>query len=601
MPPQKPRWMLWLQKSWQNKALWKNTQDPLPTARQGIFLLNHVEEFDILKSRSLWMERNIMFVKIKADIRHWLRELDKKYFCVMLGFAVMVYFPLISLKLTNTVDGLWTTAEYMAGAWELSNGRWFWLVTSFLRFSLQLEPINAVVCLVLVSLGVTKLHMTFKTVHEGRTSCLDWLAGLCYLANTVIGCYLSFAHQSVEFGLAFYLSVLAAVCVIRSRSIAAGIAQGAFLLALSLGLYQTDLACFCMVLLAWFLVLLFRGEEGIKLRYYIAKCLGSAVCGAALYWGILQIILKISGVAMTNYQGGASTSPLNMLKSLPQSIVKCYAQFWDYFFGDTVRHNVLQSFGVLYALAFLVVGAALVHRLAVVLRRKDAETAFYAVAAVLVMPLASVIFLLAASQATFYIPMAGGTALFFPVCFWLLDAVQPASNTETLGKNKAGKVKKAALLLAAAGILYGSVFMSAIDQQAMYEGRKATKQIADLVAGELVAEGYYDLPEKLPVMLVGRPSASPLFRTHIIYWDANDYAQVGLFEKENAATMRYSWNAVFRDLTPMQLELCSDEVYDELIRTEEIKRMPTFPEKGSMQEMDGVYVIKISEDYLIDE
>lgn len=70
-------------------------------------------------------------------------------------------------------------------------------------------------------------------------------------------------------------------------------------------------------------------------------------------------------------------------------------------------------------------------------------------------------------------------------------------------------MKKAALLLAAAGILYGSVFMSAIDQQAMYEGRKATKQIADLVAGELVAEGYYDLPEKLPVMLVGRPSAKP--------------------------------------------------------------------------------------------
>lgn len=441
-----------------------------------------------------------MSVKIKADIRHWLRELDKKYFFVMLGFAVMVYFPLISLKLTNTVDGLWTTAEYMAGVWELSNGRWFWLVTSFLRFSLQLEPINAVVCLVLVSLGVTKLHMTFKTVHEGRTSCLDWLAGLCYLANTVIGCYLSFAHQSVEFGLAFYLSVLAAVCVIRSRSIAAGVAQGALLLALSLGLYQTDLACFCMVLLA-----------------------------------------------------------------------------------------------------FLVVGAALVRRLAAVLRRKDAETAFYAVAAVLVMPLASVIFLLAVSQATFYIPMAGGTALFFPVCFWLLDAAQPASNTETSGKNKAGKVEKAALLLAAAGILYGSVFMSAIDQQAMYEGRKATKQIADLVASELVAEGYYDLPEKLPVMLVGRPSANPLFRTHVIYWDANDYAQVGLFKKENAATMRYSWNAVFRDLTPMQLELCSDEVYDELIRTEEIKRMPTFPEKGSMQEMDGVYVIKISEDYQLDE
>lgn len=370
-----------------------------------------------------------MSVKIKADIRHWLRELDKKYFCVMLGFAVMVYFPLISLKLTNTVDGLWTTAEYMAGAWELSNGRWFWLVTSFLRFSLQLEPINAVVCLMLVSLGVTRLHMLFKPAWM-RTSCIDWLAGLCYVSNVVVGCYLSFHFIAPEYGFSFFFAMLATEHVIRGKSAVSSIVPAAVLLALSLGLYQTNLACFCLVLLAWFLVLLFRGEEGIKLRCYIAKCLGSAVCGAALYWEILQIILKISGVAMANYQGGASISPLNMLKSLPQSIVKCYAQFWDYFFGDTVRHNVLQSFGVLYALAFLVVGAALVRRLAVVLRRKNAETAFYAVAAVLVMPLASVIFLLAASQATFYIPMAGGTALFFPVCFWLLDSARPASNTQ---------------------------------------------------------------------------------------------------------------------------------------------------------------------------
>ena len=600
MPPQKPRWMLWLQKSWQNKALWKNTQDPLPTARQGIFLLNHVEEFDILKSRSLWMERNIMFVKIKADIRHWLRELDKKYFCVMLGFAVMVYFPLISLKLTNTVDGLWTTAEYMAGAWELSNGRWFWLVTSFLRFSLQLEPINAVVCLVLVSLGVTRLHMLFKPAWM-RTSCIDWLAGLCYLANTVIGCYLSFAHQSVEFGLAFYLSVLAAVCVIRSRSIAAGVAQGAFLLALSLGLYQTDLACFCMVLLAWFLVLLFRGEEGIKLRCYIAKCLGSAVCGAALYWGILQIILKISGVAMTNYQGGADISVSGILKNLPSSVAKCYELFYRYFFGTLVKHNMLQETAVVFVLIFCVVGAALACRLVRLIRRKDWENTFYGTAALLVLPMMCTVFMVATSQASFYIPMSGGLALFLPVCFWLLDSSREGETACDAFRKCWNKAEKALILLTAAAVVYGSVFMSAVDQQAMYEGRKATKQIADLVAGELVAEGYYDLPEKLPVMLVGRPSASPLFRTHVIYWDANDYAQVGLFEKENAATMRYSWNAVFRDLTPMQLELCSDEVYDELIRTEEIKRMPTFPEKGSMQEMDGVYVIKISEDYLIDE
>ena len=541
-----------------------------------------------------------MLKTIKQNILQWWNELDKKYFLGMLLFSSFVFFPLVSQRLTNAYDGMWTTAEYWAGGWEFSNGRWLWPVFSFLRFSLQLEPINAVVCLMLVSLGVTRLHMLFKPAWM-RTSCIDWLAGLCCLANTVIGCYLSFAHQSVEFGLAFYLSVLAAVCVIRSRSIAAGVAQGAFLLALSLGLYQTDLACFCMVLLAWFLVLLFRGEEGIKLRCYIAKCLGSAVCGAALYWGILQIILKISGVAMTNYQGGADISVSGILKNLPSSVAKCYELFYRYFFGTLIKHNMLQETAVVFVLIFCVVGAALACRLVRLIRRKDWENTFYGTAALLVLPMMCTVFMVATSQASFYIPMSGGLALFLPVCFWLLDSSREGKTACDAFRKCWNKAEKALILLTAAAVVYGSVFMSAVDQQAMYEGRKATKQIADLVAGELVAEGYYDLPEKLPVMLVGRPSASPLFRTHVIYWDANDYAQVGLFEKENAATMRYSWNAVFRDLTPMQLELCSDEVYDELIRTEEIKRMPTFPEKGSMQEMDGVYVIKISEDYLIDE
>ena len=54
--------------------------------------------------------------------------------------------------------------------------------------------------------------------------------------------------------------------------------------------------------------------------------------------------------------------------------------------------------------------------------------------------------------------------------------------------------------------------MSAVDQQAMYEGRQATKELSDLIAQTLVNEGYYD--NEIPVMLVGNASNSPLFRTH---------------------------------------------------------------------------------------
>ena len=291
-----------------------------------------------------------MSVKIKADIRHWLRELDKKYFFVMLGFAVMVYFPLISLKLTNTVDGLWTTAEYMAGAWELSNGRWFWLVTSFLRFSLQLEPINAVVCLVLVSLGVTRLHMLFKPAWM-RTSCIDWLAGLCYVSNVVVGCYLSFHFIAPEYGFSFFFAMLATEHVIRGKSAVSSIVPAAVLLALSLGLYQTNLACFCLVLLAYFLLLLFQNGEKQKIREYICKSLASAASGAVLYLLILKITLWATGTAMADYQGGADISVSGILKNLPSSVEKCYELFYRYFFGTLVKHNMLQETAVVFALS----------------------------------------------------------------------------------------------------------------------------------------------------------------------------------------------------------------------------------------------------------
>lgn len=469
----KRRWMHWLQKSWQNKALWKNTQDPLPTARQGIFLLNHVEEFDILKSRSLWMERNIMFVKIKADIRHWLRELDKKYFFVMLGFAVMVYFPLISLKLTNTVDGLWTTAEYMAGAWELSNGRWFWLVTSFLRFSLQLEPINAVVCLVLVSLGVTRLHMLFKPAWM-RTSCIDWLAGLCYVSNVVVGCYLSFHFIAPEYGFSFFFAMLATEHVIRGKSAVSSIVPAAVLLALSLGLYQTNLACFCLVLLAYFLLLLFQNGEKQKIREYICKSLASAASGAVLYLLILKITLWATGTAMADYQGGADISVSGILKNLPSSVEKCYELFYRYFFGTLVKHNMLQETAVVFALIFCVVGAALACRLVRLIRRKDWENTFYGTAALLVLPMMCTVFMVATSQASFYIPMSGGLALFLPVCFWLLDSSREGKTACDAFRKCWNKAEKALILLTAAAVVYGSVFSRRCMRDARQQNKSRT-------------------------------------------------------------------------------------------------------------------------------
>lgn len=539
-----------------------------------------------------------MLKAIKQNILQWWNELDKKYFLGMLLFSSFVFFPLISQRLTNAYDGMWTTAEYGAGGWELSNGRWLWPVLNSLRFSIQLNPINAMACLTTVSLGVTLLRQLFEKESGVRASWLSWLAGAGYVSNVVVACYLSFAHQSPEFGISFFLSVMAAYCAIRVEKMIVGIISGAVVLAMSLGLYQTNLASFCLVMLAYFLRLLFRNEEKQKIREHICRSLASAASGAVLYLLILKIALWATGTAMADYQGGADISVSGILKNLPSNVAKCYELFYRYFFGTLVKHNMLQETAAVFVLIFCVVGAALACRLVRLIRRKDWENTFYGTAALLVLPMMCTVFMVATSQASFYIPMSGGLALFLPVCFWLLDSSREGETACDAFRKCWNKAEKALTLLTAAAVVYGSVFMSAVDQQAMYEGRQATKELSDLIAQTLVSEGYYD--NEIPVMLVGNASSSPLFRTHELYHRANPYARVGLFMAETAGTIRFSWDAAFRDYTPIWLNLCDNKTYQELLETEEIAEMPTFPQEGSIRKMDGVLVIKVSEEYHLD-
>ena len=539
-----------------------------------------------------------MLKTIKQNILQWWNELDKKYFLGMLLFSSFVFFPLIGQRLTNAYDGMWTTAEYGAGGWELSNGRWLWPVLNSLRFSIQLNPINAMACLTTVSLGVTLLRQLFEKESGVRASWLSWLAGAGYVSNVVVACYLSFAHQSPEFGISFFLSVMAAYCTIRVEKMIVGIISGAVVLAMSLGLYQTNLASFCLVMLAYFLLLLFRNEEKQKIREHICRSLASVASGAVLYLLILKITLWATGTAMADYQGGADISVSGILKNLPSNVAKCYELFYRYFFGTLVKHNMLQETAAAFVLIFCVVGAALACRLVRLIRRKDWENTFYGTAALLVLPMMCTVFMVATSQASFYIPMSGGLALFLPVCFWLLDSSREGETACDAFRKCWNKAEKALILLTAAAVVYGSVFMSAVDQQAMYEGRQATKELSDLIAQTLVSEGYYD--NEIPVMLVGNASSSPLFRTHELYHRANPYARVGLFMAEAADTIRFSWDAAFRDYTPIWLNLCDNKTYQELLETEEIAEMPTFPQEGSIRKMAGVLVIKVSEEYHLD-
>ena len=300
---------------------------------------------------------------------------------------------------------------------------------------------------------------------------------------------------------------------------------------------------------------------------------------------------------MADYQGGADISVSGILKNLPSSVEKCYELFYRYFFGTLVKHNMLQETAVVFALIFCVVGAALACRLVRLIRRKDWENTFYGTAALLVLPMMCTVFMVATSQALFYIPMSGGLALFLPVCFWLLDSSREG---KTACVPEQGNKARWLVLVLAFLVVYGNVYMMAVDQEAMRQGRDSLRVMSDQIVNDLTEEGCFDEGNHWSVMIAGRPSSNPTFKKGDLYPSANRYAQMGCFWLSPECA-RLSWRGVFEKITPVEITLCEDEDYQKLRQTELVAEMPVYPQEGYIQQVGDIVIVKVSEDYLIDE
>ena len=528
-----------------------------------------------------------MLRSMRRDALQWWKGPDKKYFCVMLGFAVVVYFPLMSQKLTNTFDGLWVDTYYIAGGWELSIGRWLWPLADALRFGVQTDPINSLLTLSLVTLSFILVRRLFMT----KDSFLTYLLGMAFISSASVSIQLSYRYMSPIFGLSLFLSVAAAYCVIRTENKARAVVQGTVCLTLSLGLYQANLGSFCLILLVYFLMLLFQKLDRSLVHAHIAKSLCSAAAGVVLYYLTLKLILLVTGFQMSEYNGAASVSPLYVLKRLPTGAARAYQIFGIYFFRNQYRNNILQAMGF-FALIVLLVGFGLLKRFWRVVRSRDLEYILLSAAALAVLPAICNVTLLITSEATWRLQMAGALDLFIPLCILLLDVTRKKQpQNEKLRMAVIGGT-----VLLAGLIVYGNVYMRAVDQEAMYEGRKSLKSMTDRIADDLMDFGYFDGEERLPVVFVGRPSSNPTFLMREYYLYANTYAQIGRFwSGSNVA--QPAWKGVFQNITPVNLTYGRVERYLEVYAESETEQMPTYPQEGYIRQIGDTVVVKISDDY----
>ncbi len=521
-------------------------------------------------------------------------------------YSLFLYLPLIVLRLTNCMDGMWDQDDHVAGVAELRIGRWFWPYLDRLRLNLSLDPFPALVSLAMFTAGFL---IVLSALRLRRT----WItcgAGLLFLSSPAVLCQLSYSYMSITFAAGFLLAVLAVWVLTEGASLlrkGTGKARGilrnpwilvsAVLIALMMGCYQAFLGVACVLALFVFLLLLARERTLQRAFSFALQMLASLILGAVLYELCLHACLSYYGETLSDYNGADAITFSGVLGNLPSSLRHTYTSFRYYYGQSGSRFHALQGqrwFPALYAVP--AAGAVLFMRQAVC-REKGCQKrgsfapgsrlrlALMVLALALIPVYANSFFLLAASSET-QMQMTGGMALSLPLLLCLWEEVLH-------GDVQGGRLLLRGICAAGmAALLYGAAAQAVTDEYAMYVGRQATTTLAGNVLDQLALAGT-DYTEQV-VMVYGQPAQSPLFRHTELYDRANYYAQYGNWAAGTEAN-RLCWSNFYGTQLRVNVNYAQGDTLETIYHSPEVAAMPVYPAAGSTTNVWGVTVVKISE------
>lgn len=524
--------------------------------------------------------------KFSNIIRNKQRE-----FIILYIYALLLYSPLIVLRLTNSMDGMWDQDDHAAGAAELRIGRWFWPYLDRLRMNVSLDPLPTIVSLVFFVTGI----LLIVSVLQLRMRVLTYAAAMLFLSSPAVLCQLSYSYMSITFSTSFLLAVLAVWIVAGDRGSRRGkilqVLLSGLVISVMMGCYQASLGVTCVTALVFFLLMLAREEKGGSLKekrngspwHFVLRMLLALILGAALYEAFLQVNLAYFHETMSDYNGADAITFSGVLMGLPEAIRHTYSSFRFYYGNSGYHFSALQG-SRWFVLLYLVPAAGCIGLVIRGVKKGGWLCGLVMLLGILLLPVfANSFFLLAAGSETM-MQMTAGMALTLPLvlCFWT-----ELSDMKILHKG--------ASWILAAGIFllcYGAAGQAAIDQYAMYVGRQASFSLADNVMDVLAISGV-DYTENV-VLVYGAPADSPLFVRTELYQKANPYAQYGSWNG-NVELNRLCWSHFFEQQLRVNVNYAEGDTLETIYHSPEVAAMSVYPAAGSVANVWGVTVVKVSE------
>ena len=508
----------------------------------------------------------------------WKQQIKKQWklaFLTAFLVGLLVHLPMMLSDIPNH-DGL--DSMYFDQN-MITSGRWFLMIACGFSSYFTLPWIIGLIGL--LWLGVTAAFLVeFLECKDGISVVL--ISGLLAVFPALASTF-AYVFTLDGYMLALLFAVAAPLCVKKWKF---GFIPGALCLALSLGTYQAYLPF--AVILSIYGILMLAMEDGTlqKKLQKVGSYLLMGVAGLALYYLLLQVLLKLQGKVLDTYQGiqsmvsaggtEAGTSPVELVKTM-------YLDFLAFTVkGNVWINNLWSLLGVI-----LLFGAVLLVLLPMIGRKKWWKKPLFWLLmglSALGLPIACNLILVISPDVTYHLLMR---------YHWVLLLILPIAFVGRSVTSEDKKVSRSdslglwALLLAGVLLIGNYAVTDNIayaNLQKRYE--KTYAYCIRLLDRIEQTPGYY---QGIPIAMIGVVGEDSYPSTDLTgEVTANMIGMTGdvlLYTGDNYASF-------IRHYLGASLNILPAEVMSEIYYSESYRELDSFPGENSTKVVDGVLYVK---------
>lgn len=531
------------------------------------------------------MEKKLKIITPEEALEKFLKWFDTNK---RIAFLIALVVGLIShiTMITETImsqDGLWNSIEYFRpGDWETSLGRWGIEIVERLTQFIAIPTVNTVFCILMMSL--TAVFLVDILDLKSKVSVV--FTSLALVLTPTLVATLLYIYTAFAYCFNLLLSTLVIWFLYKFKHKKTGFVLASLCFMFSLSIYQSYVGVSVGLCIMISVLDLLKNKDIKEVFKNIGKTILAVLIGGILYYIATQILLRISGMELSNYNNAKSISILGIITGLKDTFLQTYKDFFSFFLGNEIVFNTNYRREIIYGLFFVLFGTGFIATVSNIeeknIKLKIAKIAL-SVVFVAVLPVGLNIIDLIVVGNVMYALTAVQMILVIPFAFAILELL-----------NKFILIKWITILTSL--VIMWSYYLADNTSYAALkltynQAYSSTMRVMDRIE---TTPGY---TKDMPILFGGIIGNNNYPRTSSLYtYTIGSVVNNTAFHGPYGGAMG-TWVKFLKIFYGLDVKLCSVEEYYNIVTGDIYKeQMECFPAESSVRIMNGIVVVKLDEE-----